>query len=296
MIHILYVGGMFGSTIDFVLRTLADGMDLFQTAIAADGSMHTHAKQFHPATIEQLVAQLPCLGNNAITNISYPMSNCTLPVILTKVRNIIDPGDKFVLVHARSIRDAELNLLFQFHKIAQGTHKKLGLGIFCGQNQHNIIAWNSNYQHWSDMRPWELREWFSLFYVTSCQEWVESPVHVDSHTLCVTNTDILYNFSATVQQIILHCGLQVDLNKLATFGVKWQKAQQYIVDEFNLLDCIVDSAIASQPLEWQPINIIAEAIVQQRLRAKGYEIRCNGLDTFPTNAIMLHNLLEKVSQ
>ena len=75
-----------------------------------------------------------------------------------------------------------------------------------------------------------------------------------------------------------------------------QQAQQYIVDEFNLLDQIVECSITNQPLKWQPINIIAEAIVQQQLRAKGYEIRCDGLDKFPTDAIMFNSLLEKVPQ
>ena len=46
--------------------------------------------------------------------------------------------------------------------------------------------------------------------------------------------------------------------------------------------------------EWNKVSIISEAIVQQRLRSLGYEIRCDGLNNFPTDSHTLGNLLEEV--
>jgi hypothetical protein len=69
--------------------------------------------------------------------------------------------------------------------------------------------------------------------------------------------------------------------------------QQYIVDEFTLLDDICNNTINNIAFSWNPINIIAESIVQQRLRALGFEIQCDGLNNFPVDSKTLYNLLER---
>ena len=169
----------------------------------------------------------------------------------------------------------------------------MGLEIFCSGNEHNIINWNKNYTHWSNMKPWELREWISLFYVHWVQEWIESHGQVSTDFCRITNTEILENLPLTTRTIFKHCGL-TECPGLDNFAVYWRSKQKYITDEFDLLDRVVECTINNMPLIWNCTNIIAEAIVQQRLRANGYEIRCDGLDVFPTNARILHTLLEKV--
>jgi hypothetical protein len=145
------------------------------------------------------------------------------------------------------------------------------------------------------MKVWELREWISLFYTGWAQEWIDSQFQVGDEFLKIKNTDLLHSTNEVFDQILNFAQL-TKIKNFSEFVPKWQQAQKYIVEEFNLLDQIVDYTITKQPLAWQPINIIAEAIVQQRLRAKGYEIRCDGLDKFPTDAIMFNTLLEKVHQ
>ena len=214
-----------------------------------------------------------------------------LPAILEKYTEYINGASKEILVHAADTRDAELNLLFQYHKIATGTLQR-GLDIFCSGNEHNITNWNANYQHWHQMSTWELREWFSLFYVAWVQEWIQSQHQVGANFCKVSNTEILENLSQTVRKIFQHCDL-TESSGLDDFAVHWRSKQQYIMDEFDLLDRVVECTINNMPFSWKPVNIIAEAIVQQRLRAVGYEIRCDGLDPFPTDSRTLYNLLEK---
>jgi hypothetical protein len=116
---------------------------------------------------------------------------------------------------------------------------------------------------------------------------------VDQQFLLVKNTDFLFNPVDTADKIFSHCKL-TQKSGLVEFLNQWKQAQQYIVDEFNLLEQIIECSTANQSLSWKPNNIIAEAIVQQRLRAKGYEIQCDGLNTFPTDSETLYKLLEKV--
>jgi hypothetical protein len=136
-------------------------------------------------------------------------------------------------MHAKDLRSAELNMLFQYHKCSIGFN--LGLDIFCENNSHNIVHWNPAYKHWKEMQTWELREWFSLFYVEWIQEWIQSQYQVPEDFLKIINTDLLYDTEPTLIKIINHCGLTLD-GDLSSFVTKWQRAQQYIVDEFGLLD------------------------------------------------------------
>jgi hypothetical protein len=291
MINVFFVPGMFGSTVEYVLVNYTYEHIPTFAEICKDGSMHYYAKQAHlidNTSISQFV------DNKELYEIStpiYPFKQQHLPEILLNFN--LKSTDHNLLIYADCDKAAELNMLFQYHKIAFGSKVKAGLGIFSGSNDHNIIGWNANYTSWEQMQPWEWREWFSLFYTNWLQEWQESADQVPEYFLKIKNTDLLFDTENSVNQITDFCGLTVKPG-LGQFVDEWQSKQQYIVDEFKLLDQIIDSTITQQALTWQPINIVAEAIVQQRLRSKGYEIRCDGLNTFPTDSQTLYNLLEKV--
>jgi hypothetical protein len=293
MIQVFFVPGMFGSTTEYVMRSYSNELTPVDGKILADGSMHSFTKSAHFVDIEHISEFFDSNRVVEVTTPIYPFKQQHLPEILEYFNKYNIVSDPCILIHAGDTTAAELNMLFQYHKISSGLG--IGLDIFCSGNEHNITAWSPDYTHWSEMHTWQLREWISLFYVQWCQEWIESPKCVDSRFLTVKNTDFLFDTVATFNKIFDHCKL-TQKSGIDDFLVDWQAAQQYIVNEFTLLDRIVECSIINQPLEWQPINIIAEAIVQQRLRAKGYEIRCDGLDIFPTNAIMLNTLLEKVHQ
>jgi hypothetical protein len=289
MIHVFFVPGMFGSTIEYVLRTFSQEYDSIDGAILPDGSMHSYGKELHICQ-EDMLSDLKKIQHNSITTPIYPFKTLHLPEILDYHDLYLGENSRSILMYANDLRSAELNILFQHHKISVG--KRMGLEIFCYNNSHNIVHWNTAYKHWKEMQPWEQREWFSLFYAEWIQEWIQSQNQVPNDFLKIINTDLLYDTEPTLIKIINHCGLTLD-GDLSSFVTKWQRAQQYIVDEFDLLDQIVDSAINQQEFSWQPTHLIAEAIVQQRLRAHGYEIRCDGLNTFPTDSKTLYNLLEK---
>jgi hypothetical protein len=292
MIHVFFVPGMFGSTLEYVLRNYSNEYTNIDAEVLADGSMHSFLKEFHPTSQLNLDSKPKHIDKNSITLPIYPFCNLHLPEILEKYTEYINGASKEILVYAADTRDAELNMLFQYHKIAAGSHLQRGLDIFCSGNEHNIVNWNTDYKHWGEMRPWELREWISLFYVAWVQEWIESQNQVGGNFYKVSNTEILENLSQTVREMFQHCDLTESAG-LDDFAVHWRSKQQYIMDEFDLLDRVVECTINNVPFSWNPVNIIAEAIVQQRLRTNGYEIRCDGLDDFPTDSRTLYNLLEK---
>jgi hypothetical protein len=291
MINIFFVPGMFGSSLEFVLRSYTNEHVPVVTEIDEDGSMHSFKKECHPLSLNEVDQFRDKLTNNSITTQTYPFRHAHLDEILESY-DLDKTGTYNILIYADSTKSAELNLLFQYYKIAAGSKIRLGLDIFCGDNAHNIMQWNKNYSHWDQMRPWELREWFSLFYVQWVQEWVNSIEHVNSTFLKIKNTDILFDTKNIFLKIIDFCNLTLSKN-LDSFVHEWITKQQYIVTEFNLLDQIVEHTINNQEFFWSPISIISEAIIQQRLRNTGYEIRCDGLDIFPTDSKTLYSLLER---
>lgn len=295
MIHIFFDCGSFGSTIEFVLHNYTNHETKIAGDIRFDGSMHSFKKQYHITDVKDLNAFLTDdQSETGITTPTYPFKEFKLPEIIKHFSTIPTwSSDKKILVYEPDLRAAELNLLFKYHKVCIGTIQT-GIEILVGDNQHNLSGWNPDYTHWSQMRPWELREWFSIFYPGFVEEFITARNHVsEDQWLIATNIEILHNTRSTLEKIIDHCGfvLQGDLD---AFIQRWRLAQQYIVDEFDLLDNIVGYSIDGKELTWKPLNIIAESIVQQRLRALGYEIRCDGLDIFPTDSRTLHNLLEKI--
>ena len=287
MIHVFFVPGMFGTTIEYVLRTFTLEYDSIDGVILPDGSMHSICKELH-ITQGDMLAGLKKIQPRSITTPIYPFKDLHLPEILVHHEPYLGEKSRPILIYGSDLRSAELNILFQYHKIAADR----GLDIFCYKNSHNIINWNPTYTHWKQMRPWELREWFSLFYAEWVQEWIQSQHQISDSFLKITNTEVLYDTEKALTKMINHCGLTLD-GDLGSFVTKWQMAQQYIVDEFHLLDQIVNSTINQTKFAWQPTHVIAEAIVQQRLRTHGYEMRCDGLDVFPTDSETLYNLLEK---
>ena len=190
MINIFFVPGMFGTTLEFMLRSYTNEYIPTDSTISNDGSMHLYKKEYHPFSKEYIFKNLDQLLPNSITTPIYPFKQTHLPEILETYQTVSISG-KNVLVYADSIRSAELNILFQYHKIAFGACINQGLEIFAGENSHNIVNWNSKYQHWGEMKPWEFREWFSLFYVSWVQEWIESPTQVPDTFLKITSTEVV---------------------------------------------------------------------------------------------------------
>lgn len=286
MIHVFFVPGMFGSTIEYVLSDFTNELTPTNATIANDGSMHTFKKQNHPAS----KLMLGTMQLEEINTPIYPFKDLHLPTILESYP--IAEHDHCILIYAKSLKEAEQNMLFQYYKIACGLGH--GLSIFYGSRANaktDVSGWNQNYTDYSDLAPWEFREWFSIFYPAWTQEWQDSYKQVPEHWLKLSLDDILNNTKSIFEDVINYCSL-TKKRELDDFATQWRQAQNYILDEYVLIDCIVDLTIKKQDYHWKPLHVIAEAMIQKKLRDKGFEIRCDGLNTFPTNSIDLYNLLE----
>ena len=283
---------MFGSTIEFCIRNFSNEYQSkltneLESYIRVDGTLHSVTKELH-LTSDKMPDILKQYGSSstAISTPIYPTQRKHFPEIInTLYENSDFKNNKNVLLFADTLSAAELNLYFQYYKIATGSHDtglKMGLGIFFNHRED-----------WQELDYWELREWFSIFYTNWIQEWTESRQHIKVDFLSLSNVDFLYHTKDCLTRIFEHCNLTFNEKNIDNFINIWQNKQQYIVDSENLCRDIIANTMLQEDFAWDSTNIVQEAIIQKRLRDCGYEIKCWNLNTFPTNTEQLYNLLEK---
>jgi hypothetical protein len=302
MIHILFVPGTFGTTVQYAIRqfdkNLIDNRILYlqDELILPDGSMHSFVKTGHYCLLQDLNDFLDNKIDQGIviTSPTYPMVDAHAePIIKLFCERRLD--DKYVFIYVANIDQAEITILAHYYKISTGS-LNMSIGSICGDNQHNIINWNANYTHWDQMQHWELREWFSMFYPGWVQEWIEAKQYIPATWLPISSGDILANTRGILLDIINHVGkFNSELkNEFDDFVNAWRPKQQYLIDEHNVIKNIVNFTVNNIPYDWKKLNIISEAMIQRRLRDAGYEIKCYGLNEFPTSSTELYQLLERI--
>ena len=302
MIHILFVPGTFGSTVYYLIHQFNTELSSskilhqYKDLILSDGSMHSVVKTGHYGVVQELYDYLDGKIDQDIIISSpiYPMPDAHADTIINLFQKH-RPNDKYIFIYVDGIDQAEITILAQYYKISIGS-LNMSIGSICGDNRHNIVNWNTNYTHWDQMQHWELREWFSIYYPTWVQEWIDAKQYVSPNWLCVSSEDILENTNDTIIDIINHVGkFNFNLkNELDDFITMWKSKQQYLLDEHNTIKNIVKSIITNTPYTWAELNILSEAMVQKRLRDEGYKIKCHNLNTFPTNSIELYQLLVRI--
>ena len=295
MIIIPFVPGAFGSTIEYLLRSFTKEYKETRiiAPVLADGSMHSYKKMSHIVTSDVLKEGiLSASDTDEILTPIYPFTDLHADETIQVIIESVQPADSIIFIYINDIKYAELNMLCQYHKISIGYNK--GLDIFCRFNADNIIDWNKNYSHWSEMENWELREWLSIFYVQMISEWTSASKYMTIANK-ISSESILTNTYQVFKDIIGYCNLTLDReDELAAFTIEWKLKQQYILDEYALINKIIECTINNTEFSWDKLNIIAESIIQQNIRARGFEIKCWMLNEFPTNSQTLHSLLERI--
>ena len=250
--------------------------------------MHSYAegvnkKEFHPIYLNDL--ELLKTNSYQIATPVYPGLEHSLPITaVLKIKDMIRNLGPTIIVCLDTIKIAERNELFLYHKL-QSSDIYLNVVL-----KDKAKSWNPNYECYTDMQQYELREAlsFHIDYLTNCVD-VRSVVEPD--WLCITPDDILYNFEHTIIKIMDHCELTQDTTRdINEFYQLWYQKQQYIIEEFDLINDIVQS-VNEDSITWPGLSILGEAIVQARLRTQGLDMACYMVNDFPDNTIDLKKIL-----
>jgi hypothetical protein len=148
-----------------------------------------------------------------------------------------------------------------------------------------------------DIPIWIKREILSFNLVPSWQDEVEW-YHPDtwSHERCqlVLVGDLLYNFEHTINVIQKFFKLEFkkSIREMIPYHETMLKLQLFRTQD-SLCDTIINAIVTDQEFDWsdQLLPLPSQAWIQWQLRNLNYEIKCHGLDTFPTNSVQLKELL-----
>lgn len=117
------------------------------------------------------------------------------------------------------------------------------------------------------------------------------------HPLCkfVFVNDLLYQFEECITGLKEFCGLEFkkDISELVPYHNLNLSLQKYL-DQDAVCNRIVESITGSESFQWEQLPLPSQSWVQWQLRNLGYELRCDGLDIFPTTTVQLQNLLYKL--
>lgn len=296
MIIIPFVPGSFGSFVEYCIREFSVEFkhlrpeSKFDKPIKNDGSVHGYRKINHPQNKNNLKSamQTSC---EILTPI-YPMPDIKSKKIVEFINSIKNINDMMLLIKIPNYEWAEVNFLFKWYKISKGLklfHKIIHNDV--EKIESLVTKWNSKYKTFDDFKRWEFREFLSLYYC----DFLTEDIIDESIQPSITNEEIIINTHSTILKVFKLFNLTIDQpEKLKEFINYWRSKQQYILDEYYLIDNIVNYTIDTKLFSWDPICLFSEAIVQKRLRDNGYELKCYDLNKFPTNAKQLNKLLEKL--
>lgn len=297
MIHILFLSGAFGSTVQFLLRTYGDQYKDLKLSgkvpYHLNGSMHGYVKTGHYGTMHQLDAFLEGRLDRdiKISTPNYPLIDATAKTVINKLKTA-RPDDPVVFLYVSDIRYAEINMIARFYKVSYNDPIE-SVRMMVGDDYKNIQNWNKEYQHWTDMQVWELREWLSLFYPIWIDEWISSLACIDKKWLAISTQEIFDDTENTFTKILSYAGKYTLDDNFVKFCQEWRDKQQYLLDAYIQIECIVDCTINNVEFEWHPLGFIEEVIVQKKIRDSGYELKCFDLNVFPTTSTELYKLLKK---
>lgn len=289
MITVLFPAGMFGSTIEFCLRRFSKEIGMNDTEIFNDGSMHSFVKLNHLTEFTRTVNTFN--GPTAHLNIATPVypthdsEGLTAAESVLKWKEILSAHtSKMIFIRPNSESEVDRNDLFSFHK-TKNFRRGFMYTILHSKEKH----WNLAYQSWKDMQNWEVREALSFYCDDNKKTFNKITDSDDPSWLCINADDILYNFVPTIKKIFAFCDLTFNLLDIEKFYNEWFKKQQYIIEEYNLVEKIFDALKKDNYMEWDPalLSVYSEAIIQSRLRSLGIELACTNLNNFPKNTTEL---------
>jgi hypothetical protein len=269
MIVIPYPSGAFGSTLEYVLRHYSNELRPVDARVNPSGNMHSFTKECHPLSLAGFIEA--AAGHDVVTP-PYPNFDAKTPLqTLAEIKHNMPPA-QVVLVYCATVEQAELCQLFTYHKTDN----------FLAANLTSVAhRWNPKYTGWKEMHRWERREALS-FLIDRQADFIGAEDMAEKNWLAITPNDLLAEFVGTIDIIYKHCGLTFRTNawqELELFYTEWRERQQYVLDEYELTQKIIQGKIHA----WTGLSLLGEAIVQSGLRRQGQEMACDGLDVFPNN-------------
>lgn len=159
------------------------------------------------------------------------------------------------------------------------------------------------YQNWPitsdtplDQIPlWIQREFLSYYLMPAWfdqVEWNHLTNWSHPNACIVTVSELLFDFETTMHKLQNHCKLDYvkHVSELLPYHAENLNQQTHLGQD-QICKRIVNSITNRTDFDWETLSFGSEVWIQWELRNCGLEIKCNGLDKFPTSSVQLRELL-----
>lgn len=291
-IPIIYQGGSYGTYLGWVLNMLFTDDQLHDPFDEKTGNSH-NANKIDVIYIEKWMDDKSCHPA-----VPFPLVHPKTDVSMSLEENVTDLTSYF----GKSILIYPTNKTYLLY--ANNYVYKIWDDLWKGPFFY--IDKNNLYDNFpvdpetplEDVEPWIIREWLSYNFFDATDislEWFLPKHYVNKNCLIIFIDDILYNLESTVAKIknFINMPLTKNIDCILPYHQKNISLQKFIKQD-ELADKIV-TAIQEKDksLSWQQnqLSIITEAWIQRWIRNAGYNLKCHGLNRFPTTSKELIRLL-----
>ena len=144
---------------------------------------------------------------------------------------------------------------------------------------------------------WQLREMMSYWHQRRLGELYTTRYQkiIDPRIINVSVRDLVDNFEHTISWLFdnLHIRMH-NRDQIATVYQKWIRLQKFVNSD-KICQDIVHSAVNNIDLEWKPLHLFEEAVVQWQLRdLHQMDMLCYNLNEFPLSTRALKKVLINV--
>lgn len=296
MIVILYPVGGFGSTIEYCLKNFSqEHGPLSGGNLTHSGSMHHYEKEYHVHLFDQFKLDIRS-QSDLILNSVYPLrATLNQPVdqeLITAKGSVhlhkkyILKNDHVIFVKLNDIKDVEISYLMRYEKLPKAD-------LVSSITVESCQAWQPTATSVLDLDTWQLRELLSIQFNDSLNDLLTIDTVTEKNWMIVEFNDILTKLPDVISNSLDYIGWTKNNEDLVEFSKQWQQRQQTIVNRLQQINEIVTATLSDKHLSWSEPQLIDQVLIQARLLRQGYEIKCDGLNSFPTNSTDLKKLLIK---
>lgn len=292
MIVICFPAGGFGHTIEYSIKHFSQEHGPIENLnpLMSTGSMHNYLFENH--VIEYNESILKAIDRDRILSIVYPTHSIENYQLSTDnsfkyINSYLTNKDKVIFVYCKSLRSAELLTSMAYEKIDNNTLMAL-IDLKCAK------AWDPEIKKVTDLEIWQLRELLSMQFNNKIDAFLDVDQHIKKHWFSVTPEEIIQDLSGFIDKAISYIGWSRNSIDSSVFVSKWRAKQDKIIARQNVIDDIINNTLSDSEMVWDKLSLIDECHIQTRLLRQGYEIKCDGLNIFPTASKQLRNLLIKI--
>ena len=280
---IVYPGGGYGSFLHWCLMYFSGEIDILSTPFMPNGSAH----RFNGIMFDDFQGVDKFLNSDVVATFARTHG---ISAYHSKQFDCVSKYQNYFKKLILITQDAKSHLM-----ILHNSYTKIVNCTYPPPLTEIVNNYKNSFGATDPVPQWQIREMISYFH-ESYQFYINDLYQpVDSQQVVnVPVRELVDNFESTLTGLFDQLDIpMVRQERISDVKHKWLSLQKFVNID-HVCQQILAAVVNGQYSEWEDLSIFDEAWLQWQLRNNKLEIRCEGLDKFPTNSLQLRELLYPV--